>query len=66
MSGFYEFKHECDAMPDGISFCKINGSSSNQFTIDVRTSGVLLHLTTLYGFRFCPYCGEDMEKVAKR
>ena len=58
---FYEFEHECDAMPDGVRFCKMNGSSSSQFTVDQYQSRVGLQSTVLYGFRYCPYCGEDME-----
>ena len=58
---FYAFNHECDAMPDGVSFCKIDGSATSQFTIDQYMRGVVLHTTVLYGFRYCPYCGEDME-----
>ena len=59
--GFYDFNHECDAMPEGVSFLKINGSCSSQFAICQSEKGVGLQQTTLYGFRFCPYCGEDME-----
>lgn len=58
---FYEFDHECDAMPDGVSFCKINGGTTSQFTVEQYKSVVVLHTTVLYGFRYCPYCGEDME-----
>lgn len=57
---FYVFDHECDTMPDNVSFCKLNGSTSSQFTIDQYERGTASQ-TTLYGFRYCPYCGEDME-----
>lgn len=59
---FYEFKHECDAMPDGIRFIKLRGSRSSQFSVDQSKSHLALQSTTLYGFRFCPYCGKDMER----
>lgn len=61
---FYAFKHECDAMPDCISFCKLNGSDTSQFAIDMRERGTEIQArqtTVIYGFRYCPYCGEDME-----
>lgn len=61
MNKFYDFEHECDTMPEGVRFCKINGSSFSQFTFDKYTCGIGVHSTTLYGFRYCPYCGEDME-----
>lgn len=59
--GFYEFDHKCERMPYGVSFCKINGSSTSQFTLDSYKSSKFTHSTTLYGFRYCPYCGKDME-----
>ena len=65
MSDFFEFKHECDKMPDDIRFLKINGSTSSQFTIEASKSGAGHLMTTLYGFRFCPYCGDDMEAVKR-
>lgn len=58
---FYEFDHVCEAMPDNVSFCKINGSISTQFTIKQITQSVGLQTATLWGFHYCPYCGEDME-----
>jgi hypothetical protein len=62
--GFYEFEHECDAMPEHVRFCKINGDTRSQFTYEACSRGIGLHLTTLYGVRFCPYCGDDMEGEA--
>lgn len=63
---FYEFNHECDAMPDGVSFCKICECSSSQFTVETRIYGAARQSATLYGFRYCPYCGEDMEVCDER
>ena len=65
---FYEFEHECDAMPDGTRFCKINGTSQSQFTVesmecDANQHVAFMNSTTIYGFKFCPYCGQ---KVADR
>lgn len=65
MKDFYEFQHECNAMPDGTSFCKINGSSQSQFTVESMKYNAdeqfaFLSSTTIYGFKFCPYCGEAM------
>ena len=59
--GFYEFEHECDRMPEGVRFCKINGGTRSQFSVEKYVHGIALHSTVLYGFRYCPYCGEDME-----
>ena len=64
MTRFFDFNHRCEAMPDSISFCKINGSEVSQFTAEKYESYAVLHNTVLYGFRFCPYCGkscDDME-----
>jgi len=66
MSDFYEFEHECDKMPDGISFCKIKGFKSSQFNIHEYRGGIATQDTTFFGFRYCPYCGEDMEKKVAR
>jgi hypothetical protein len=63
MDDFYEFNHECEAMPDGVRFLKIDGSRSSQFSVQKHYDGVALHLTTIYGFRFCPYCGWEVEYV---
>ena len=57
---FYEFEHRCDAMPEDVSFCKINGVKNSQFSIDRRDKTVM-QCTAFYGFRFCPYCGERIE-----
>ena len=61
MSDFYKFDHECDQMPDGITFCKLKMSDESQFTVERYDSRTVLQTTVLYGFRYCPYCGEDME-----
>ena len=63
MSAIYEFDHECEHMPDGIVFCKVKGSSSSLFMFDISKGGVGKQQTALWGFRYCPYCGADMEKV---
>ena len=65
MRNIYEFEHECEAMPESVRFVKINGSLSSQFTIETRIMKIgALQSTTLYNFRYCPYCGEDMERKA--
>lgn len=58
---FYEFQHKCKAMPNNVSFAKINGSRDSQFTFEKTVVGTGLFSTILYGFRYCPYCGEDMK-----
>ena len=61
MSDFWEFNHECKKMPEGVRFAKIKGSTASQFTVDTYRSGTSLQSTTFYGFRYCPYCGKDMD-----
>ena len=60
MSDFYEFEHECELMPIGVRFCKIKGADSSQFAVNDSTHGLCMHHTVLYGFRYCPYCGEKL------
>ena len=57
---FYEFDHECEKMPENVSFCHIKGCRSTQFTFSKYVDNIGLSSTTLYGFDFCPYCGKDM------
>lgn len=60
---FYEFNHKCESMPwemDGI--CKIKGSSSSQATFCKYMEGVGRFELTLYGLKFCPYCGTRVER----
>lgn len=61
MDNFYEFDHECDKMPDGVSFCKVKSAASTQFTSEKYISNTCLFSTTLYGFKYCPYCGEKVD-----
>ena len=65
MSAFYEFNHECEHMPESVKFCKIKDSSSSIFLFDISERGVGKLQTALWGFRFCPYCGMDMEAVKR-
>lgn len=58
----YEFYHKCERMPEEARLLKFTGSKSSQFTFECRADGQH-HTTTLYGFKFCPYCGE---KLAER
>lgn len=65
MKDFYEFEHECGAMPDGTRFCKINGSSQSQFAVESMEYNAdrqvaFMNSTTIYGFKFCPYCGSKV------
>lgn len=62
---FYEFLHECDEMPEELdSICRIKGSRSSQATYAKYISGVGTFSTTLYDWKFCPYCGEKLERSA--
>lgn len=58
-SDFYVFKHRCFDIPDEVSFCKIKDSKSSQFTVHKYVSDSVAFETTLYGFKYCPYCGEE-------
>lgn len=62
---FYEFEHECDAMPDCVKFCKLNGSASSQFEVRRYKQHESLQTTVLYGFKYCPYCGEKLDGDAE-
>lgn len=57
----YRFDHRCDAMPDEVSFLQLSWSSRSQFTVETSEPGTVKQRTVLYGFRYCPYCGKDME-----
>ena len=57
----YSFEHKCDKMPTGVEFLKLSWSRTNQFTYRHSETGAVNVSVTLYGFRYCPYCGEDMK-----
>lgn len=59
---FYKFNHECQKMPEGVSFFQIKGSNSTQFMFERYTSRVGANVTTLYNFNFCPYCGARVKE----
>ena len=57
---FYEFYHECEDMPEDIVFCKLDGCKSSQFTVSNHSLGAHTETTTIYNFKYCPYCGEKV------
>lgn len=56
----YDFKHQCDEMPQDIDFCKLKGSVTSQFSSKKYVPDMGYFQTTLYGFKYCPYCGEKL------
>lgn len=57
---FLMFDHECEKMPEEVSFCRFKDSYSSQFTFRKYVESIGASSMTLYGFDFCPYCGKDM------
>lgn len=56
-----EFVHECDAMPDELTgIVKMKTSTKSQATYVRYIPQMGCFSTTLYGFRFCPYCGVEL------
>lgn len=56
----YEFNHKCSEMPDETSLVKLKFSNSSQFSFEKHVRGAGLFTSTIYGFKFCPYCGEKV------
>ena len=61
MDSVYEYEHECEAMPTCVTFYKLRQCSTSTFAVESSVRGALRQSTAFYGFRYCPYCGEDME-----
>ncbi len=57
----YEYEHICDAMPDELGgIVKMKGSATSQARFRKYIPRVGYFETALYGFEFCPYCGEKL------
>ena len=56
----YKFDHRCKNMPTTVDFLQLDFSETSQFTfsVGIRPGGNMT--ATLYGFRYCPYCGEKV------
>ena len=55
-----EWHHECREMPENISFYKVDFCEYPSFVLDVYKGKEYCTRTTLYDFKYCPYCGEKV------
>lgn len=53
-----EWEHRCDQMPDELNaFCKLEWDDKSLIHFRSYRKGVVFTEVTLYGFKYCPYCG---------